>query len=155
FAPGITSSWKVKEEDGALRIRHWERLYMQEALPHLLQLGCSHGLQTAALESILPTGAYWRFHLAEPLRKKSSFTLDAAGPVGTALPNGAGAKVWSVPLMTPVQRSNVNQELDVESPGEPIGKVAVDGSLQRYPEVPQPERASERVRLRQTASSLF
>jgi hypothetical protein len=156
FAPGITSSWKVKEEDGALRIHHWERLYLQEALPHLLQLGCPHGLQAVALESILPTGAYWRFHLAEPLRKKSSFTLEAVGAgLSQRLPNGAGAKVWSVPLMTPVQRSNVNQELDVESPGEPIDKVAVDGSLQRHPEAPQPERASERVRLRQAAGSLF
>jgi hypothetical protein len=183
FAPGFPLTWKVREEAGSLRIHHWERLPLQEALPHLLQLGVSHGPNVAALETLLPAGAYWRFHLSEPLRKKSSFTLEATAPVGAlekewrrislllpsvqpweciagaltadSWPKSAGDKVWFVPLMTPVQRTNVTQELDVESASEPISKITNDGSLQSPPAMLQSEKTRSHVQLHQTSDNFL
>jgi hypothetical protein len=147
FAPGFSSSWKVRQEDGDLRFHHWERLYLHEALPHLLQLGSPQAIPVAALESLLPSGSYWRFHLSEPLRKKSSFTLEASSPAGKSLPKPAGNKTWSLPLMTPVQHRNVIEEFELESPSEPIGKVVVDGTLRPGLQGPQSEKALTQVRL--------
>jgi hypothetical protein len=154
--PGFPS-WKVKEEEGSLKIHHWERLHWPEALPYLLPIGAPAGLNALATESLLPTGTLWRFHLTEPLRSKASFTVEAVSPPGQLendwrqvsllmpsvhawhciggafaneiLPKSARTKVWSVPLMTPVQRTNVEQEIAIDSADEPLGKLVSDGAF--------------------------
>ena len=67
FGPGFPSTWKIRSEEGAPAVHYWERLPVQEALPHLMGLGSQHGLQSALLESMLTKSTHWRFHLAEPL----------------------------------------------------------------------------------------
>ena len=153
------SSWTIKVDDASplpsLRIHRWERLHLDEALPHLLHLGGGPGLNAAALEHALPGGAWWRFHLAEPLRKKSRFTLEATVPAGVSvdewrrtalmlpsvhpwetigavlaaelLPKTAVSKAWSMPLLLPVQPLNVDYDITVESPREPIVKADAGG----------------------------
>ncbi len=156
FAPGFPASWRIRDEDG-LHIRHWERLPLHEAIPHLLLLGCQNEWQSSALHAFLPKGSYWRFHLAEPLRKNSRFTLEATLPIGQTLadwrrvglqlaggspwqnlasahaaenlPRTRTDRIWSLPLMTPVQRENMDGQMVVDSLLEPIASVAADGSL--------------------------
>jgi hypothetical protein len=135
LAPDFPAAWKIKAEDGAVRIHHWERLDG----PKLGE-------------------ARWRFHLAEPLRKKGHFTLEAVASAGMTeaqrrrlslampraapwellagalatdlLPRSNDAKVWSIPLMTPVQSAVLlDQEMRVDSTLEPIDKFAGAGSL--------------------------
>ncbi len=121
------------------------------------ELGAARVLGGALLEPALPGGVPWRFHLAEPLRKKGHFTLEAIAPPGLteeqrrrlslAMPRGDpwelltgalaadlfapsnGAKVWSIPLMTPVQSAGLEQEMRVDSTLEPIDKIAGAGAL--------------------------
>ena len=157
FAPGFPSAWKLKTDEAAPVVQHWERLYLQEALPHLLTLGAQDGVQAALVASTLPTGSQWRFHFSEPLRRKARLTIEATSSPGRtedewwraslSMPNGhpweclagalaadvlpktGGTKVWSVPLVAPVQRLNVEQEIAVDSSIEPIDKVTTDGAL--------------------------
>ncbi len=130
LAPGFPSAWNVNGPADTLKIHHWERLPLQEVLPHLLEFGSSHGVQAATLASSLPRGTFWRFYLSEALEKKSTFTLEAASPAGIALPN---VKIWSVPLMTPAQQSNLEQQFTVKSPNEPIGSVVVGAGVTPMP----------------------
>jgi hypothetical protein len=150
LAANFPAAWKIKTEEGALRIHHWERL----SLP---KLGAAQVLAGALLESALPQGTPWRFHLAEPLRRKGHFTLEAVVPPGMteeqrrqlslAMPRAApwellagaltpdlfpasnGAKAWSIPLMAPVQNAVIDQEMRVDSTLEPIDKIAAEGAL--------------------------
>lgn len=143
LAPGFPAAWKIKAEQGTLRIHHWERL----GAPNL---GAAPALAGALLEPALPGGAVWRFHLAEPLRKKGGFTLEAVLPGGMTeegrrrlslampradswqllagtlaadrFPPSSGARTWSVPLMTPLQNAGCDQEMRVDSTLEPIDK---------------------------------
>ena len=82
LAPGFPASWRMKPEESTLKVHHRERLYLQEALPHLLQLGSRNPAQAALLEAMLPVGSLWRIHLTEPLRSKASLVIEAAAPVG-------------------------------------------------------------------------
>jgi hypothetical protein len=177
LAPGVVPGWRVKADEGSVKIHHWERLYLQEALPHLLRLGARDGMQNALLASVLPDGAYWRFHLEEPLKKKMSFTLDATASLGfveqdrrrlslrlphndpwqivagslaaDALPTARGVRTWSIPLMTPLQSDNASQEIVLESPLEPINTIALEGPQRLRPFTPG--KAPAQVQLEQTA----
>lgn len=174
LAPGFPSAWRVLGEEG-VRIHHWERLHLHESLPHLLHLGCKTAWQAAALNALTPTGTYWRFHLAEPLRKKAKFTLEAAVPGGWveddwrrqslqmpgaapwerlaaalalgALPKSAGDRIWPLPLMTPVQRANVDGHVVIESQRGPITKVTADSSLRPKPSASQSENDPIHLRM--------
>lgn len=168
LAPGFPSSWRVLDEDG-IRIHHWERLHLNEALPHLLRLGCQEAWQSAALGEFLPHGSYWRFHLSEPLRKKAKFTIEAMAPAGSerdhwrrlvlhfpggppwphiapllaggGLSTSSQEAIWSLPLMAPVQRANVDEHMVVESLQGPITKVEADGSLRPISQAAAAENA--------------
>ncbi len=154
FAPGFPARWKIKSEDGALPIHHWERLDRAEISPHVFLLPGVHG---ELLEQILPTGSLWRFHLSEPLRKKAHFTIEASLPAGfleeqtrrlslmmpradawgwlgiplavETAPKSKGSKAWVIPLAAPLERDMLEQEIAVDSPLEPIHKITADGSL--------------------------
>jgi hypothetical protein len=125
LARGFPSTWKISTPEDAVAIRHWERLPLQETLPHLLTLGSGHGLQAAAVEALTPGGTYWRFHLAEPLRKKTAFNLVADLAAGAGRLDNA----WTIPLAEPVQRAQTDQEIQVTSPGAPISKIAAGASV--------------------------
>src|ERR1019366_462513 len=66
-----------------------------------------------------------------------------------SLPNASGSRVWSVPLMTPVQRFNVDQEMAVDSSIAPIDKIAADGWLQADPAAFKASKAPRHVDLKQ------
>lgn len=179
LAPGFPTSWRISAAETAPKIHHWERLHLQEALPHLLPFANPLGMHAAALEASLPGGTYWRFHLSEPLQKKASFTLEATAPAGMledqwrrisllmpsaqmwecvggaltadAFPGRSADRVWSIPLMTPVQLSNAEQEITVESAIEPISKMTADGALRLQNEPPPTVKATTRLQLHQAA----
>lgn len=147
FAPGFPRSWKVIGEETA-PVHHWERLFLNEALPHLMRLGCKNPWEAATLDSLLPEGECWRFHFSRPLQAKTTLALEAMAPpglvdgdlhrlsvrlpsafpwecVGSALvapmlPVSPGDKTWLLPLMVPVQRENVRQEMVVDTTSAPI-----------------------------------
>lgn len=146
----LFSSWRVKADDEAMRIHRWERLPLDDALPHLLHLGHASALNAAMLEHALPGGTLWRFHLAEPLRKKSHFTLEATLPADLPvdecrrialalpsvnpwtmiggilaaehLPTRSQVRASSIPLLLPVQPLNVDHDISIESPRASIVK---------------------------------
>lgn len=125
MAPGFPAEWNVIAAEDSLRIDRWERLPLQEALPHLLHMGSGGGIQRTALPGLLPTGSFWRFHFAEPLQKKGSFALEASIASAKADP---GDRVWLAPFMSPVQMTGVSQQITVDSMREPIVKVGFGGA---------------------------
>ncbi len=156
FAPNFPSNWKVLSGDGDVRVHHWERLPVEEALPHLLRFGASNGLHATVLAGALPVGSRWRFHLTEPLRKKTTFRIEAMVPAGMieddwrrvslglpsanpwevvggalareVLPRSPGVKIWALPLAAPLDRWRADDDIVVDSPFEPIQRAAVAGS---------------------------
>lgn len=183
FAPGFPSAWRIKTEEGALGVHHWERLHLPEALPHVLQLGSQHGLHAAVLETMLPAGSQWRLFLSEPLAKKTHLTIEAEMPAGLleaearqlslfmpradawawlggaltveAMPKSTGARVWSIPLAAPLQSAHVEQEIAVDSPFEPIHQATADGSLVVRPNAAAAEKTPFHVQLHQASSGPF
>lgn len=119
----------------------------------------------------------WRFHLSEPLRKPGILAIRAKAPAGlveddwhrislrmpTAHPwENAGAAVvsdqmqpskgtkrWQAPLMMPVQRNDVEQEIVVTSPNETIVRVQAEG----VPQIDGPQIAKKPTQLRMAPSA--
>ena len=119
MGPGFPAAWNLKAEEGGLRVHHWERLGSTE-------LGPAKALTGALLEPALPGGTRWRFHLAEPLRKKGSLTLEAAVPGGRI---EQARRRFEIPLMVPVPSDSFGQEMHVDSILEPIDQITGGGSL--------------------------
>jgi len=158
FSPGFPATWKLLPDENALNVHHWERLHVQESLPPLLFFGVPSGMHAAILQSVIPTGPRWRFHLSEPLRRNASFTIEATIPLGMRedelsrialqmpnvhpwerlagtlaaerLPSIASLKRWRIPMMYPLQRGDVDQEIFVESVNEPIESALPQGFFQ-------------------------
>ena len=151
FAPGFPAAWKLKHETGTLRVRHWERLPLQEALPQLLRFGVRTPTQAALLDAMLPAGSLWRFHLAEPLRTKASLVIEASPALRPMRPE---RRAWSIPLMTPVQRAHVDQTIAVETQGEPIDQAHADGPLTIQTSLGKSAPASIHLQAVQTPGSL-
>lgn len=142
--------WKIKTEEGGLKIHHRERLGPPE-------VGAAAGLAGALVEPAVAGQGRWRFHLTEPLRSKGAFTLEAAVVGGMTdnqrrrlalamprgdlwqnltgmlaadmLPDAIGPKTWAIPLMLPVQAASVSQELRVDANAEPIDRFEADGPI--------------------------
>ena len=157
LGPGFPSAWKITPEQGAPAVRHRERLYLHESLPHLLRLGAQGPIDAAILEAMVPGDSYWRIQLAEPLSQRATYAMEATLPrgptesdlqqlalhmpradlrewLGSALSakvalNSPGRRLWSVPLASPLQAAKVEQEISIDSSSEPIQSASADGAL--------------------------
>ena len=64
-----------------------------------------------------------------------------------ALPKSSRAKIWSIPLMTPAQSTNVEQEITIDS-AEPIAKVGAGGAFELNPTEGKADKAPTSLQLR-------
>jgi hypothetical protein len=146
-------TWKLRDDESTLKVHHWERLH-----PQLLLFGTNAGLNAVLLQAMLPSGPCWRLHLSEPLSKKGKLTIEARVPTGLSadewrrralrmpnphpwdrwaellandlLPRTGLAKHWHVPLLTPMHSGEIDHEIAVDAPNEPIEKVVTQGLQQ-------------------------
>lgn len=157
FPPGFPPDWKVRAENG-LTIHHSERLIVQEIGPHVMALGTPGNLPAALVESALPRGALWRFHLAQPLHGMGRFTIAAALPAGwtdddlrrlslqmpsnepavvlariataKAADVGPSRQTWQISFPVPAHAVSVDQKISVSATKDPITGVTTTGLTQ-------------------------
>lgn len=178
FAPNFPPGWTCRTDEGTTSVHHRERLYLQEALPHLLHLGSLHRGQSALLESLLPSGSLWRVHFSEPITKKTSLLFEAETSAGISPPQVnrfatwmaradamawianamapekalpvAGMRSWDLPLIAPSNASIAEQAIAVDSPQASIQKWSGEGFIDARKSA---EQTPFRLQLRQETVS--
>ncbi len=122
--------WRIGGDEGKSPIHHVEKLPMAEALPHLLALGAVNPIGHLATYATIPAGPVWRFHFSEPLREKTTFTVETSIASAKAEDREPAAprplpdrRVWDVPAMAPLGAARVSQEFAIESGDEVIQRI--------------------------------
>jgi hypothetical protein len=154
LSSGLRGAWQVTAEGHPALVHQWERLPLQEILPHLLPLGSAPAAGQAAAQFAIPRGQLWRVHFAQPLTEKTTLVFqglprvpapwiareelsllwpgaspwNALASMALMSRRGAdGSSVWDIPILSVVGAPEQHGELAIWSAERAIVRAQTHG----------------------------